>query len=88
MPDVRQRVTFESCIFENIQYGPTDVPAASEVDPDLAALIVATNSRNSVVVRGEVLSVCAIVGCERPVYAYLHIRRTHLFLFQRLCLSQ
>ena len=50
---IRQTVTFDGCIFENIQYGPTDVPNAVEENPDLTALIVATSSSNTVIIRGE-----------------------------------
>ena len=65
LPTLRQTVTFESCIFENLQYGPTDIfeaplpytgadiPAALEEYPGLSAVIVATSSQNTVIVRGE-----------------------------------
>jgi len=52
-PTIRQIVTFESCIFENLQYGPTDIPDG-EAYPGLSALIVATNSKNTVTVRDSV----------------------------------
>ena len=52
LPDVRQVVTFEQCIFEDLTFGKNNAHSGEDY-PTLATLILATHPKNTLNVRGR-----------------------------------
>ena len=50
-PGIRQSVTFENCIFEDLQYGPVQVDMLGGESATVSTIILATDVHNTVIFR-------------------------------------